>query len=71
MVALAAGIEHTVGLLADGTVVAAGYDRSGMCRVVDLTDVVAIAAGENNTVCVLADGTVKVLGDNAGGQNHT
>ncbi len=65
---VSAGREHTVGLLADGTVVAAGGHIYGQCDVSDWTDVVAVSAGGYHTVGLRADGTVVATGSNGAGQ---
>ena len=65
---LAAGNSHTVGLNADGTVVAVGNNRDGQLNVSDWTDIVAVAAGSSHTVGLRADGTVVAVGDNERGQ---
>ena len=52
------GTGHTVGLRADGTVVAVGDNSYGQCNVSDWTDIVAIAAGDWHTVGLRSDGTV-------------
>ena len=65
---VAAGIWHTVGLKANGTVVAMGYNDYGQCDVDDWTDIVAISAGGYYTVGLKADGTVVAVGDNTDGQ---
>ena len=59
---ISAGYERTVGLRADGAVVAVGYNEYGQCDVSDWTDIVAIAAGGNHTVGLRADGTVVAVG---------
>ena len=66
--AVAAGIFHTVGLKANGTVVAMGYNGEGQCDVDDWTDIVAISAVGYYTVGLKADGTVVAVGDNTDGQ---
>ena len=53
-----AGGDHTVGLKADGTVVAAGSNNWGQCDVAGLKDIVAVSAGDDYTVGLKADGTV-------------
>lgn len=53
-----AGKGHTVGLRADGKVVAVGDNTYGQCNVEDWTNIVAIAAGDWHTVGLCADGTV-------------
>ena len=65
---IAAGDDHTVGLKADGTVVAAGSSRYGQRDVSDWTDIVSIAAGDYHTVGLKADGTVVAAGWNSSGQ---
>ena len=65
---VAAGIIHTVGLKANGTVVAMGYNGEGQCDVDDWTDIVAISAVGYYTVGLKADGTVVAVGDNTDGQ---
>ena len=56
--------DHTVGLRADGTVVAVGRNDLGQCDVGGWTDVVAIAAGYSYTVGLRTDGTVVAVGWN-------
>ena len=63
---LAAGGKHTVGLKADGTVVAVGDNKYGQCDVSGWTDIVAVSAGYNRTVGLKADGTVVAVGSNDG-----
>ena len=46
---ISAGYDHTVGLKADGTVVAVGDNRYGRCDVSDWRDIVAISAGSLHT----------------------
>ena len=65
---IAAGGFHTVGLKADGTVVAAGDNEYEQCNVSDWTDIVSIAAGSSHTVGLKADGTVVAAGWNDDGQ---
>ena len=59
---VSAGLDHTVGLKSDGTVVATNYtgimDYDGQCDVQDWTDIVAISAGCDHTVGLKSDGTV-------------
>ena len=64
--AVSAGYWHTVGLKADGTVVAAGKNNLGQCDVAGWKDIVAVSAGDHHTVGLKADGTVvatKYTGD--------
>ena len=65
---VAAGSAFTVGLKADGTVVAVGDNDYGQCNVKDWKDIVAVAAGGFHTVGLKADGTVVAVGDNEYGQ---
>lgn len=58
----AAGVEHTVGLRSDGTVVAAGANENGQCEVGDWTDVVYVTAGDYYTVGVKNDGSLLIAG---------
>ena len=66
--AVAAGNVHTVGLRADGTVVATGDNKYGQCDVSDWQEIVAVAAGDWHTVGLRADGTAVATGDNFHGQ---
>ena len=72
IVAISAGVEHTVGLKADGTVVATEYTGiwtySGQRDVSNWTDIIAVSAGACHTVGLKADGTVVAVGDNDSGQ---
>ena len=65
--AVSAGTAHTVGLKADGTVVATG-DYYGQCDVDSWTDIVAVSAGIYQTVGLNADGTVVAAGKNEYGE---
>jgi len=60
---VAAGGVHTVGLKADGTVVAVGADGYGPCVVGGWTDILQVAAGTAHTVGLKSDGTVVVGGN--------
>ncbi|MDR0312696.1 MAG: protein kinase [Treponema sp.] len=62
IVAVFAGDEHTVGLKADGTVVATGDNSLGQCNVSGWQAIVAISADSFNTVGLKKDGTVVVAG---------
>ena len=59
---------HTVGLKADGTVVAVGYNEDGRCNVQDWRDVIAVSAGYYHTVGLKANGTVVATGNNSHGE---
>ena len=65
---VSAGVYHTVGLKADGTVVAAGSNRNGQCSISNWKDIVAVSAGRYHTVGLKADGTVVAVGDKTNGQ---
>ena len=65
---LSVGVNHTVGLKADGTVVAVGDNKNGQCDVGGWTDIAAVSAGANHTVGLKSDGTVVAVGGNAFGQ---
>ena len=53
-----AGSSHTIGLKADGSVVAVGSNKYGQCDVSDGTDIVAVSAGGTHSVMLKVDGTV-------------
>jgi alpha-tubulin suppressor-like RCC1 family protein len=65
---VAAGVWHTVGLKADGTVVAVGYNEYGQCDVGDWTDIVQVAGGGYHTVGLKSDGTMVAVGGNEYGE---
>lgn len=54
----AIGKGHTVGLRADGTVVAVGDNTYGQCNVSEWKNIKAIAAGDWHTIGLCEDGTV-------------
>ena len=59
IVDISVGEDHSVGLKADGTVVAVSYNSvHGETNVSDWTDIVAISAGDGYTVGLKSDGTV-------------
>ena len=84
IIAISAGDSHTVGLRADGTVVAVGSSQSlvwddnnyrdlititdDRLSVNDWADIIAIFAGGRSTFGLRADGTVIAVGDNSHGQ---
>ena len=61
---VAAGVWHTVGLKADGTAVAVGYNEYGQCVVSDWTDIIQVAAGGYHTVGLRSNGTMVAVGWN-------
>ena len=68
---VSAGNCHTVGLRADGTVVATKYTGEyddSQCDVSCWRNVVAVSAGDSHTAGLLADGTVVATGSNRDGQ---
>ncbi|MDE7360527.1 MAG: TIR domain-containing protein [Oscillospiraceae bacterium] len=68
IVAVSTTWDHTVGLNADGTVVAIGDNDSGQCDVFGWTDIVAVGVGDDYTVGLKANGTVVAVGRNDNGQ---
>ena len=65
---IAAGKNHSVAILSDGSVAAVGDNSFGQCNVSDWTDVVAVYAGADFTVGLRKDGTVLASGNNKHGQ---
>ena len=65
---ISTGSWHTVGIKADGTVVAVGDNDYGQCNVSGWKDIVEVSAGNYHTVGLKADGTVVAVGDNDDGQ---
>ncbi|MEI8194646.1 MAG: hypothetical protein WCI73_01925 [Phycisphaerae bacterium] len=69
VVAVAAGVLHSLALRADGTVVAWGNNTYGQTTVpAGLNNVVAVAAGQYHSLALRADGTVVAWGDDTYGQ---
>ncbi len=83
IIAVAAGVFHTLALRDNGTVRAWGYNGKGQlgnggtadtgkpAQVSGLTDVVAVAAGASHSVALKSDGTVWTWGYNGSGQLGT
>ena len=69
IVSAAAGENHTVGLLEDGTLVAVGDNTYGQCNVSGYSGVVAIAAGGGFTVIVFDNGEYTVIGNSSNGDS--
>ncbi len=70
---IAAGGYHTIGLQADGSVVAVGSNDyignyCGQCEVSGWSDIIAVAAGGHHTVGLRGDGTVVAVGFNEDGR---
>jgi alpha-tubulin suppressor-like RCC1 family protein len=79
VIAVAAGFDHSLALLANGTVMAWGNDLSGQLgnlsgqsnvpvEVKGLSGVIAIAAGTEFSLALLKDGTIEAWGYNGNGQ---
>ena len=68
-VALAAGDYHSLGLKADGSIVAWGYNGYGQCNVpAPNTGFTAVAAGSSHSLGLKADGSIVAWGYNHYGQ---
>lgn len=68
-VMLAAGYAHSLGLQADGRLVAWGADDAGQLRIDRVTgDYVAVAAGQRHSLALQRDGRLRGWGDNVWGQ---
>ena len=65
---IGAAYDFTVGVKADGTVVAVGDNDKGRCDVNGWYDIVAVCASYNHTVGLKMDGTVVAVGENEYGQ---
>ena len=62
-VAVAAGGAHSLGLKADSSIVAWGWNIEGQCNVpVPRTDFVALAAGGRQSLGLKADGSIEAWG---------
>ncbi|MCP3097865.1 hypothetical protein LZ198_03135 [Myxococcus sp. K15C18031901] len=80
VMAISAGLSHSMALKRDGTVWTWGYNASGQLgdgtlthrfkplRVTGLSDVVSISAGSSHSVALLRDGMVWTWGENGEGQ---
>ena len=71
MIEVSAGDRHTVGLKADGTVIAIGDNSFGQCNVSSWNNIVEISAGDRYTVGLKSDGTVVATGRNEHGECNT
>ena len=65
---LAVGFFHTLGLRADGSVLACGEDSDGQCQVGAWQNITAVAAGGYHSLGLRADGTVVAAGRSREGQ---
>lgn len=65
---IAAGMNHTVAVREDGTVVAVGSNDDGQCNVSGWKNIVAVAAGSSHTVGLKSNGTVVAVGENDAGE---
>ncbi len=65
---ISAGVNFTIGLKPDGTVVATGRNKAGQCEVRGWTDIIAISAGGWHSVGLKSDGTVVTCGSDFYGQ---
>ena len=66
VVQVAAGLRHTLGLKADGTVYYAGDDARHRAQVEAWTDVAQIDAGNGYSIALRADGSVMMAGEYRG-----
>ena len=71
IVSVAAGYQHTLALLEDGTVVSCGSNSvyKGCCDVYAWSDIASIYAGTSFSAGLKSDGTVVVTGVNKSGTN--
>jgi twitching motility protein PilT len=58
---IAAGSSHTLGLKADGIVVAVGYNGSGQLSVSTWDSIIDVKGGSGHTVALRIDGTLRAL----------
>ena len=70
---VAAGLFHTVALLADGSVACWGWNEYGQCEVpTDIgtpeNPVASVAVGSAHTAALLSDGSIVCWGSNNDGQ---
>ena len=59
---IAVGESHVAGLLANGTVIAAGSNHAGQCNVEGWENIVFLTAGRNCTLGITADGDLMMAG---------
>ena len=65
---IAAGVNHTLGIKADGSGAACGKLKEDKCNVFLWKDLVAVAAGTDHSVGLKADGTLVSRGSNSSGE---
>lgn len=65
---ISASRAHTLGLMADGKVVAVGHQSWGQCNVSAWKDIVEISAGSFHSIGLKSDGMVVAAGHNGSGQ---
>ncbi|MBL7814077.1 MAG: T9SS type A sorting domain-containing protein [Saprospiraceae bacterium] len=69
---IAAGDNHSLALLSNGTVIGWGYNGNGQTTIPNtIVGATAIAAGDNHSLALLNNGTVVGWGDNSSGQTNT
>ena len=66
VISVSSSQSHTVGLKADGKVLAVGDNSSGQCNVHKWQDITAVSAGEGITIGLKKDGTVTVTEKSTG-----
>ena len=59
---IAVGESHVVGLLSDGTVIAAGSNHAGQCDVEDWENIIYLTTGRNCTLGITTDGDLMMAG---------
>lgn len=55
---ISAGVQYTIGIKSDNTVISTGYNENGQSNIEDWTDIVSIAGRGVVTIGLKADGTV-------------
>ena len=71
VIAIAAGLEHSLALRTNGTVVAWGSNDYGQTNIpAAATNVIAVSAGERHSLVLRADGRVVAWGSNDYGQTN-
>ncbi len=68
IVQISAGITHTLGVLSDGTVIAAGRNNKKECDVGDWKHIICVSAGEDFSLGLTDRGKVLAVGKNTDGQ---